>query len=283
VAKLRYTLTVAAVRPREQRLEDCRAGRKPCPEDPLDGQLAVERGRPIATTDDARDHGCHRKASCDGVGGGREHHHAERDVERRARDEGCLETDQGQQHEARQNHAGNGAECIDAVNPPDGGFAASAREEHLGDQWQRGARTGRRRQHDGETDRIAPRREADVSRFGGVERAHRVTAERVVVEGQRGQRGHPHHELDDAERPERMRPAVGAAAHPERPESQAQDERRQHGLERVRGAPQEQRQHPDPGDLVEEGRDRGARRHGQHHGRRAEGRTSVPRRGRGNG
>ena len=49
--------------------------------------------------------------------------------------------------------------------------------------------------------------------------------------------------------------AIGAAANPERAEREAEDERGEHQLERVRRAPEHEREHADPRDLVDERRD----------------------------
>ncbi len=76
--------------------------------------------------------------------------------------------------------------------------------------------------------------------------------ERLGVERQRRERGEAHHPLHDAQRPERLAPAVGAASHPERAQREAEDERREHQLEGMRGAAEHEREHSEPGDLVDE-------------------------------
>ena len=97
----------------------------------------------------------------------------------------------------------------------------------------------------------------------------RHPVKRSGVERQRRQGERPHRPLDDGERAQRTAKSIGARAGPEGAERQPQDECREHELEGVRGAAQDEREHPDPGDLVYERRHGGAEADGQEQPRRS--------------
>jgi hypothetical protein len=190
---------------------------------------------------------------------------AEDDVDERADDEQRLEPDDRHEHQSRERDADDRSERVDRVHGADRPLAGPAGEQHARDQRQRHAGAEGRREHDGETDRVAQQQERRVPALVPLERLldRRHPLEGGDVERQGRDRGEAHDPLHDAERAHRVREAVGARAHPVRSKGQSEDERREHQLERVRRAPEHQRQHPNPRDLVDERGDGGTERDGE--------------------
>ena len=73
-----------------------------------------------------------------------------------------------------------------------------------------------------------------------------------AVHRERRDREGPHRELHQTQQAHRVARGVGAAADPQCAECETEDERREHELERMRRAAEHEREHPDPGDLVDE-------------------------------
>jgi hypothetical protein len=108
--------------------------------------------------------------------------------------------------------------------------------------------------HDGQAEDVSRYRESEVAGIvageGGKER--RDPIERGDVQRQSRHGEHAHGPLDDAQRAQGILQPVNPRPDPPGAKGKAEDERRQHELERVSGAPQHQSQHADPIDLVNE-------------------------------
>ena len=192
-------------------------------------------------------------------------HDAERHVDDRSFDEQRLQPHQRKQHEAGQHDPDDRAERVRRVDDADRALAVAAAYQHSRDERERHARAESRREHHGETGDVAGEGKEIVARVSRLQRAdeRRGPSESGQVKRDRCKRGESHRALYDAQRAHWIREAVSARAHPPRPEGEPEDERREHQLERVRRAAEEERQHPNPRDFVDERGDGGSERDDQ--------------------
>ena len=134
------------------------------------------------------------------------------------------------------------AEAVDGADCPLAADGSAIRHQHLCNERQRGAGAKRCRHHDDQANDVARGEEpaiAGVALLEGVEEI-RDPSEGFDVEGQRRDRERAHHPLDRAEEREGIVGAIGTAADPECSEGEAKNECREHQLERMRRAPQNQ-------------------------------------------
>ena len=186
-------------------------------------------------------------------------HDAERHVDRCSRNEEHLETDERQEHEPREHHADDRAERVRRIHDADRAFPIAPAHQHPRDERERHPCAKCRRKHHDETRDVARDSEEVVAPIRDLERAdeRRGPTEAGEIEGNRRECCEPHCALHDAERAHGIGKAIGARAYPARAEGKPEDECREHQLEGVRRAPEQQRQHPNPRDLVNERGDGG--------------------------
>ena len=193
----------------------------------------------------------------------REQQQPQRDVGQRRGGQPVLRAQQRQREVHADQHAGDGADGVGAVDPADRALAERSAQQHGGEERQRHAGEHGDRQHDRDGKRAAEQHEHPVAARGRCQhrQVRRQRGKRQGVEGQRAEREGPHQHLHRPQRGQRRGQRVDAPADPEAAERDAEYERRQHQLERVRRRAQDQRQQADPDDLVDERRRPGDRRH----------------------
>ena len=204
---------------------------------------------------------------CVRAAGEEEQPHADPHVEHATDNQQCLEPHERKQQHRGQRRADDRTERVHAVHRADGALAAARREQHAGDERERDAGAKGGRQHHRERNAVLGDGEEPVPLCCLVktvdQRGH--PAKRREVRRQRDDRQRAHRPLRHTECAHRVAKTIGTRAHPEGAEGEPQNERRQHELERVRGAAEHQRQHAHPADLVDETRQRRAGRHHEQH------------------
>jgi hypothetical protein len=151
-------------------------------------------------------------------------------------------------------HSDDRAQGVDRVHRPDRAFTEAAQHQSAGDERQGDAGAEGGGDHDQHADPVAGNREAVVARLGLREGMQQVAGppEGHHVDRERRQGEKAHRPLGDAQDPKRVGELVGLGADPERSHRDTENERRQHELEGVSRTAHHQRQHPDPGDLIDE-------------------------------
>ena len=195
----------------------------------------------------------------------------------------------GQAFQAEEGHADvrcgeyaeDGTQRIGRIHRADRLFPVAAVEQRIGDERQRDPRAERCREHDGERDAVAREQEQRVSGFRLRERVHHGLhqPEHLAIERQRREREQAHRHQHDTEKPDRVGDRVDAPAHPVAPARDAQDEGREHQLERVRRGSEDEREHADPGDFEDERSGAGEERDREEESKRRRGFGIPPRAG----
>jgi hypothetical protein len=248
------------------RVEDLRVARAAQVAVPVDArrqlvgiELEAEADEREHQHDDRRGRREHRAQRAEAV----QQVQAERRIQQARRHDRALEPEQRQPDVHREQHAGDRPERVRRVHAADRAFAGSPAQQRAGEQRQRHARAEGRRQHDQRRDRLSREVEQQIARVVAREAAHQVLheLEAAVVDGQRGERGEAHRDLHPAEQALGAGDAIHAPAHGVAAERKPEDEGGEHQLERVRGGAQHEREHADPGDLVDERGEPGEQRH----------------------
>ncbi len=169
----------------------------------------------------------------------------------------------------REHDAGDRTERIRCVDSPDRGLAGAVAQQRAGDERQRHPGAERRRQHHQRGDAAAGQVEERVAGVVFRQAAHQRfhQAESEVVHRQRCERGEAHDHLDPAEQPRRLRARVDSPAHRQAAEGEAENEGREHQLERVRRGAEHEDEHADPDDFVDERRQTGEEGHAEEQSR----------------